>query len=98
MEIIPLGDSALLVRVCETAAGISDESLSAVLNALHKLQNAEIPGVIELAPAYAAIGLFFNPASVISVGAKPDAVFEWMAEKVREAVSQRKKIVAKTTS
>lgn len=98
MEIIPLGDSALLVRVCETAAGISDESLSAVLNALHKLRAAGIPGVIELAPAYATIGLFFDPARVISAGAKPEAVFDWMAEKVREAISQRKKIVAKTTS
>ena len=60
MRIEPLGDSALLVRVVEEFE--ADESLDAVLQATETLEAAAIPGVIELAPAYATIGVFFDPA------------------------------------
>jgi len=63
MKIEPLGDSALIVRVAEDFAN-PNASLNAVLGALRHLEAAAIPGVIELAPAYTTIGVFFDPARI----------------------------------
>jgi KipI family sensor histidine kinase inhibitor len=60
MRIEPLGDSALLVRM--TNRFDPETSLNAVLTAARQLEAAAIPGVIELAPAYTTIGVFFDPA------------------------------------
>jgi inhibitor of KinA len=60
MRIEPLGDSALLVRVVEEFH--PEQSLDAVLRAARRIALAAIPGVIELAPAYTTIGVFFDPA------------------------------------
>jgi inhibitor of KinA len=60
MRIEPLGDSALLVRMTDRFD--PETSLNAVLAAAHQLEAAAIPGVIELAPAYTTIGVFFDPA------------------------------------
>jgi inhibitor of KinA len=62
MRIEPLGDSALLVRVVEEFH--PEQSLDMVLRAAHQLVLAAIPGVIELAPAYTTIGIFFDPTRV----------------------------------
>ncbi|HYJ04600.1 MAG TPA: 5-oxoprolinase subunit PxpB [Chthoniobacterales bacterium] len=61
MRIEPLGDSALLVRVVENYGLESDRSVDAVLGTFGRLEAAAIPGVIELAPAYTTIGVFFDP-------------------------------------
>ncbi|PZR73293.1 MAG: kinase inhibitor [Chthoniobacterales bacterium] len=68
MEIVPLGDSALIVRVIENFADDPDASLNAVLAALRRLENAAIPGVIELAPAYTTVALFYDPARIETDG------------------------------
>jgi inhibitor of KinA len=96
MEITPLGDSALIVRIRETSADLDHESLSAVLGALRKIESAQIPGVIELAPAYTTIGVFFDPLQVASAGADPAAVFDWLAEQIRKAVSRKMKSAKRT--
>lgn len=62
MRIEPLGDSALLVRVSEEFH--PEKSLDAVLCGAHALELAAIPGVIELAPSYTTIGVFFDPARI----------------------------------
>ena len=62
MRIEPLGDSALLVRVSEEFH--PEKSIDAVLRGAHALELAAIPGVIELAPAYTTIGVFFDPARI----------------------------------
>src|SRR5437016_13257005 len=62
MLIEPLGDSALLVRVADEFH--AEKSLDEVLRVIRQLKLAEIPGVIELAPAYTTIGVFFDPARV----------------------------------
>jgi len=59
MRIESLGDSALLLRVTEDFD--AEKSLDAVLRATHQLKAAQIPGLIELAPAYTTIGIFFDP-------------------------------------
>jgi inhibitor of KinA len=60
MRIEPLGDSALIVRVADHFD--PEISLNAVLAAARQIEAAAIPGVIELAPAYTTIGVFFDPA------------------------------------
>jgi inhibitor of KinA len=62
MEITPLGDSALIVRVVDDFARDPEASLNAVLAALRSLEAAAIPGVTELAPAYSTVAVFFDPA------------------------------------
>jgi len=62
MEIMPLGDSALIVRVVDDFARDPDASLNAVLAAFRSLEAAAIPGVTELAPAYSTVAVFFDPA------------------------------------
>jgi len=66
MRIEPLGDSALIVRVVDEFH--PETSLNAVLWALRRLETAAIPGVIEVAPAYTTIGVFFNPAGIERAG------------------------------
>jgi inhibitor of KinA len=61
MEITRLGDSALIVRVVDDFARDPDAALDTVRGALRALEKAAIPGVIELAPAYTTIGVFFDP-------------------------------------
>jgi len=58
MEIVPLGDSALIVRV--------GDSLGAVLAALRKLEAANIPGVSDIAPAFASVAIFLQSPEFFS--------------------------------
>ena len=51
-EIRPLGDSALIVRV--------GDSLAEVLSTAQKLVAARLPGVVEVAPAFASVALFLE--------------------------------------
>jgi KipI family sensor histidine kinase inhibitor len=64
MRIEPLGDSALILRVSDDVE--PDLSLRTVLLAVRHLQAAAIPGVIELAPAYTTIGVFFDRTQIES--------------------------------
>jgi len=52
LEILPLGDSALVLR--------TPDSLGDVLKAAEKLEAAGINGVEEIVPAFASIGIFFQ--------------------------------------
>ena len=61
MRIEPLGDSALLLRIAEDGSD-AERALDAVLGAVGQLEAAALPGVIELAPAYTTVGVFFDPA------------------------------------
>ena len=54
MELAPLGDSALILRV--------GDSLGEVLAARRKLEAAQLPGVVEVAPAFASVAIFFRVA------------------------------------
>jgi len=87
MEIIPLGDSALIVRVREEFEHAPEETLEEVLRTFHRLRSAAIPGVIELAPAYTSVALFFDPIALAKASGTPDALFDWLAQRVREVVA-----------
>jgi inhibitor of KinA len=87
MEIVPLGDSALIVRVRERFEDAPDQTLTEVLRTFRRLQDAAIPGVIELAPAYTTVAVFFDPTIVAQEGPKPDEALDWLTGRVRAAVA-----------
>jgi inhibitor of KinA len=87
MEIVPLGDSALVVRVCERFDDTPEQTLDTVLRTFQQLQNAAISGVIEFAPAYTSVTVFFDPISVVKDTVPPGEVFDWLATRVRAAVA-----------
>jgi inhibitor of KinA len=94
MEISALGDSTLIVRVNASLEETPDACLDAVLATKSSLDAAKIPGVVELAPAYTTVALFYDPARVIAAGAQPEAVFDWLAERVHRALSAGTRIGA----
>jgi inhibitor of KinA len=86
MEVVPLGDSALIVRVREQFEDAPDETLDEVLRVFQLLQRAAIPGVIELAPAYTSIGVFFDPVAVRKTNGAANGVFDELAARIRSAI------------
>ena len=89
MEIIPLGDSALIVRVRERFEDAPEETLDQVLHTLHRLGEAAIPGVIELAPAYTSVAVFFDPIVVAEASGTADDLVDWLAARIRAALRRR---------
>ncbi|PYL68114.1 MAG: urea amidolyase [Verrucomicrobia bacterium] len=87
MDIIPLGDSALIVRVRDRFDDAPEETLDTVLRAFQQLRGANIPGVIELAPAYTSVAVFFDPVAVARATETPDKMFEWLATRIRGVVA-----------
>lgn len=87
MEIIPLGDSALIVRVREQFEDAPEETLDEVLRVFQLLQRLAIPGVIELAPAYTSVAVFFDPVAVLKTNAAAtNGVFDGLATRIRSAI------------
>jgi inhibitor of KinA len=89
MEITPLGDSALLIRVAEDFETAPGEALAKVLEAKQLLEVARIPGVIELAPAYTTIGLFYDSVRATQAGAPVDDLSQWFGEQIRSVLSKK---------
>ena len=87
MKISPLGDSALVVRVRERFEDAPEETLDEVLRAFHRIRNAAIPGVIELAPAYTSVAVFFDPITVAKAIETPGELFDLFVERIRAAVA-----------
>ncbi len=66
MEITPLGDSALIIRVVKDFGADPNRSLDLVLGVIRRLEAAAIPGVIEFAPAYSTVSVFYDPTRIES--------------------------------
>jgi inhibitor of KinA len=86
MEITPLGDSALLIRVAENFDDTPTGALNKVLATKRALEAAQIPGVIELAPAYTTVALFCDPVRAIDAGAPIEDVFGWLKQRIQRAL------------
>ena len=86
MQIDPLGDSALIVRVVDDFARDPDASVNAVLAALRSLEAAAIPGVTELTPAYSTVGVFFDPARIAAPEADPT---DWLKTRIESVLEIR---------
>jgi inhibitor of KinA len=91
MEITPLGDSALTIRVDDRFKDAPEKTLKEVLNVIRRLEDAHIPGIIELAPAYTTVGVFFDPIRVINCAVEPDSVIEWLTQKICEGLAHGKR-------
>ena len=87
MEIIPLGDSALIVRVRERFEDSPEETLDEVLRTFQQLRSASIPSVIELTPAYTTVAVFFDPIAVAKARERPGEVFGWLREQILHVVA-----------
>lgn len=94
MEITPLGDSALLIRVAENFDDSPEDALSKVLAAKRGLEAAQIPGAIEIAPAYTTVAFFYDPVHAIDAGAPVEDVFGWIEQRIRKVLSEIKRIHA----
>jgi inhibitor of KinA len=87
MDIIPLGDSALIVRVREQFNDAPEETLDDVLSVFGQLRKAAIPGVIELAPAYTSIAVFFDPIAVARTKRAPEEILDCLVSHIRAALA-----------
>ena len=87
MEITPLGDCALIVRVRDDFQRDPNDALDAVLNALRRIENAHINGVVELVPAYTTVTVFYDLAAVITAGADSAAAFDSIRAKIARAIA-----------
>jgi len=88
IEISPLGDSALLIRIAENFDDAPENALNKVLGAKRRLEVAKIPGVIEIAPAYATAAIFYDPVRAIDAGAPAEEVVGWLERRIREVLSK----------
>lgn len=93
MEITPLGDSALIVRISEKFSG--NDSLNSVLAARRCLEAAQLPGVMDLAPAYTTIGVFFDPVAAAEAGAPVGNVIGWYEDRIRRALAHSREMQLK---
>jgi inhibitor of KinA len=87
MEILPLGDSALIVRVRDQFEDAPEKTLDKVLRVFQELQGSAIPGAIELAPAYTSVTVFFDPTAVAKAIETSERVFELLATRIRAVVA-----------
>jgi KipI family sensor histidine kinase inhibitor len=76
------------VRVRNQFDDAPEETLNEVLGTFHQLLSAAIPGVIELAPAYTSVAVFFDPIAVAKTGVTAEDEFEWFATRIRAAVAR----------
>ncbi|MBV9619184.1 MAG: 5-oxoprolinase subunit PxpB [Verrucomicrobia bacterium] len=96
MEITPLGDCAVLVRLVEDFEGDPESALEQVLTSQQTLAAAKIPGVVELAPAYTTLALFYDPVRAIEAGAPPEDVSSWLEQRIREVILNAKRVSARS--
>jgi inhibitor of KinA len=86
MEVVSLGDSALLIRLPNDFDKNPARMLEAILNTTKRLEAAQIPGLIELVPAYTTVALVFDPLRIVDAGAPLDGIIGWLTTKVETAL------------
>ncbi|MGI8437624.1 MAG: 5-oxoprolinase subunit PxpB [Chthoniobacterales bacterium] len=79
MTIHPLGDSALTVHIGPAFAADPDGCLREVSVLYRRLEAANLPDVREIAPAFASIGVFYEP--------KGEEAFAQLSARIREIAS-----------
>ena len=98
MEITPLGDSAVIVRIAEDFEAAPERALEQVLAASRCLNDANIPGVTELAPAYTSVAVFYDPVRAIGAEAQVEETFDWVEKRIRNALEKTDRAAASRTS
>ncbi len=88
MEIISLGDSALILRLRDHLKR-PDETLAQVLQTVERLQASAIPGVLEITPAFTSVGIYFDPAKV-AAASEAELPNEWLIARIQAALKSRR--------
>jgi len=78
----PLGDSALLIRLGDN---IDARTNSLALALAEALREAKLPGVRDVAPAYASVGVRFEPEAAAGSGIGSSSN-EFLAQRIHELV------------
>ncbi len=91
MEFIPLGDSALLIRLGDDLEKLAPRSFENILGALQRLEAAQISGVVDLTLSYATIAVFFDPGRVVEAGAPVGNLVDWLTAKIQGALQKGSK-------
>ncbi|MFI5336965.1 MAG: 5-oxoprolinase subunit PxpB [Opitutales bacterium] len=84
MQITPLGDGALILELGER---MDEPTHHRVQAALAVLDQAPLPGVTELVPAYTTITVFYDPVKAVAAGAPPADIAGWLGAQVRTRVA-----------
>ena len=96
MEITPLGDCAALIRIAENFETAPDHALQQVMKAWRCLSSAKIPGVVEVAPAYTTVALFYDPLKAVAAGAPSENLFAWLEKRIHEVISRMESVGAES--
>ena len=89
MQVVPLGDSALLIRFPSDVGEPPESVLSTLLEAKASIEAAAISGIIELTTAYTSVAAFCDPVAAIDAGAPVDDVAGWLEQRIRAAVAEK---------
>src|SRR5438105_11692789 len=92
MQITPLGDSAVLIRPIEDGEDAAADVVERVVEIRNRVNAAEIPGIVELAPAYATVAVFYDPVRVIDEGARVENVFGWIEQRICAALLEKLRV------
>lgn len=82
MQIRPLGDRAIVIRLGDAISEAMHQRVRAVCE---RLDRRRVPGMVEYVPAYASVTVHYDP---LEVGGARDRTFHRFAEAVRSAVSE----------
>ncbi len=89
MQIIPLGDTALLVEL----GGAIDEPTHRRVQAVWQALAAQpLPGVTEVVTAYTSVTIFYEPLQAVKAGAPESGIAEWLGAIARERIKNPPKI------
>jgi inhibitor of KinA len=72
-RLFPLSESAFLIQLGDTISGEVHNRVRALVAAIDK---ADVPGLIEVVPAYASLAVHYDPAAVDAAAEPPSAVVE----------------------
>lgn len=81
MKIEALGDAALIVRVCDEV-GDATKTIAAVRATVGIICRAKIPAILDLAPSYTSIGVYYDPMQTRD----PAHAFELISTEIEQAV------------
>lgn len=82
VELLPLGDSAVLIRVGDSIDEATHARVRAVCAALER---TPVRGVVELVPSYAAVAVYYDPAALGDDGEGPfEQITGVLSERLRQ--------------
>lgn len=87
MDISPLGDCGMILRVRDTFEDAPAEVLDEVLGYLELLRRANLTGITELAPSYTTIAVFYDPRALAPAGTDPANVYNDLAAALQTALA-----------